>query len=392
MGDFLLVFSAIACGWLLGRYASRRGTSSDGYRRYYRGLNYLLNEQPDKAIDSFIDSLDVNSETLETHLAVGNLMRRKGEVERAIKIHQNLLSRPNLTPAQQQQAHLELARDFISAGLLDRAERLLLDLINQSSSLREISQQQLMELYQDEREWQRAIDIGRSLLPRRGLLLAAAPNEQVVAAIAHYHCELAEQALSRNDYHSARALLKRALNHDRRCVRASLLGARVEFRTGHLRQAARVLRRVRDQDPALLPEMIDTLKACHYQLGDAEGYRRFLLDCLDDYPSATLLLATAEELRRHEGDEAALHFLQQRLAQRPTLRGLSYLLERLAASAEEEMQDKLGLLDELLKQLLLNKPNYQCQQCGFTARNLHWLCPSCKQWNTIKPIRGLEGD
>lgn len=394
MGEFLLVFSAIVCGWLLGRYAwVRRGSGSDGYRRYYRGLNYLLNEQPDEAIDSFIQSLEVNGETLDTHLAVGNLMRRKGEVERAIKIHQNLLSRPNLPAAQQHQAHLELARDFVSAGLLDRAERLLLDLINQSPALREISQQQLMELYQDEREWQRAIDVGQALLPRRGRLLSsAAPNQQVLVAVAHYHCELAELALLRNDYHTARSQLKKALQQDRGCARASLLAGKVEFRTGHLRQAVRILRRVRDQDPALLPEVIDTLRSCHYQLGEPEAYRQFLLDCLNDYPSTLLLLAVAEELRTHQGQVAALDFLKERLSQRPTLRGVTRLIELLRLETGSELRDGVALLQQLLDQLLLSKPNYQCHHCGFAGRSLHWLCPSCKQWNTIKPIRGLEGD
>lgn len=398
MGDsllqFLLVFSAIACGWLLGRYSvARRDSHSDGYRRYYRGLNYLLNEQPDEAIDNFIQSLDVNSETLDTHLAVGNLMRRKGEVERAIKIHQNLLSRPNLSSEQQQHAHLELARDFVSAGLLDRAERLLLDLVSQSSDLRATSLQQLMELYQDEREWQRAVDTGQALLPKRGLLLpSAAPDRQVVRAVAHYHCELAEEALQHSDYQTARAQLKKALQQDRECVRASLLAGRIEFRTGHLRQAIRVLKRVRDQDPALLPEMIETLRTSYYQLGEPDAYRQFLMDCLDAYPSTYLLLAAEQELRQREGEEAARRFLAERLHQRPTLRGLVRLIDLSLERAEPTLRESTILLQDLLRRLLLEKPSYQCHHCGFAGRNLHWLCPSCKQWNTIKPIRGIEGD
>lgn len=394
LGQFLLVFSAVACGWLLARLGSRRrGSRSDGYRRYYRGLNYLLNEQPDEAIDSFIDSLEVNADTLETHLAVGNLMRRKGEVERAIKIHQNLLSRPSLEPEQQQQAHLELARDFVSAGLLDRAERLLLDLINQAPELREISLYQLMELYQDEREWQRAIDTGLMLLPRRGLLLSSTtPDRRVQEALAHYHCEQAEQALKRNDFHAARLQLKKALQQDRECARASLLAGQVEYRTGHYRQAIRSLKRVRDQEPALLPEILDSLRACHYQLNEIALYWQLLLDWLGQYPSTTLLLAAADELRQQRGREAAMTFLAERLRQRPTLRGVARLIDWYLETASAEPREQVGLLQGVTRQLLLNRPTYQCQHCGFSGRSLHWLCPSCKQWNTVKPIRGVEGD
>jgi len=392
MGDFLLVFSAVVSGWLLGRHLRLRRTGNQGYRRYYRGLNHLLNEQTDETIDLFIDSLDVNSDTLETHLAVGNLMRRKGEVERAIRIHQNLLSRPNLNAEQQHQAHLELARDFVSAGLLDRAERLLLDLVNQSSSLRDVSLRQLMEIYQDEREWQRAIEVGRSLLPRRGRLLPGTSHEQLNAALGHYHCELAEQALERGSLQRARALIKQALQHDRQGIRASLLAAEVELRAGQTRQALRQLRRIPEQDPAMVPEMIDQLRDCYRQMEDPEGYLRSLKALLEDHPSTRLLLAVAGELRDRQGDESAMEFLQQRLTQRPTLRGLSCLLSWVLERQSNSERERLALLDELLRQLLQDKPNYQCQQCGFTARRLHWLCPGCKQWNTIKPIRGLEGD
>ncbi len=409
---FLLVFSAVAIGWALGRFGpgtqSRRPRDQGMYRQYYRGLNYLLNDQPDEAIDAFIDSLDVNDDTLETHLAVGNLMRRKGEVERAIRIHQNLLARPSLNQSQLQQAHLELARDFMSAGLLDRAERLLQDLIQQSVELREISLRLLMEIYQGEREWQRAIDTAQLLLPRRSLLRPVSPQERsILTIVAQYHCELAEAAMAQKDYPGARAALKQALAQERDCARASLLLGRLELACGHYRYAVRALRRVRYQDPALLGELLQDLKTAYGGLGLRGEYREFLQECLAEYPSTTLLLAAVDDLRGHEGRQASLAFLAERLRQRPTLRGVSRLIElTLEPGAADAGSGELGeagragqadtaniaLLQVLVQQLLSIKPVYQCHHCGFSGRNLHWLCPSCKQWNTIRPIRGVEGD
>ncbi len=152
---FVLLFAAIAIGWFLGRRSHRQTQATpDLPSQYYKGLNYLLDGRPDGAIDAFISALEVNSETLETHIALGNLLRKKGEVERAIRIHQNLLARPSLPKAQIHQAHLELARDYISAGLLDRAERLLLDLVDESPQQLRASLRHLMDIYQSEREWQ----------------------------------------------------------------------------------------------------------------------------------------------------------------------------------------------------------------------------------------------
>ena len=172
---FLLLFSAIVIGWLLGRRSvASISNNSDSSGEYYQGLNYLLDGRPDGAVDSFIDGLEVNSETLETHVAMGNLLRKRGEVDRAIRVHQNLLARPSLPRSQVHLAHLELARDYISAGLLDRAEGLLLALVKESSEQRVVACRHLLEIYQSEKEWQRAIDVAKSMLPKKKSLLGPA--------------------------------------------------------------------------------------------------------------------------------------------------------------------------------------------------------------------------
>lgn len=395
---FLLVFTAIACGWLLGRFAGGQGPFPRGaaaaYGEYYRGLNFLLNDRPDEAIDAFAESLDVTKETFDTHLALGNLMRRKGEVERALRIHQNLLARPSLPPAQLQQAHLELARDFISAGLYDRAERLLQDLVQQSEELRSVSLRHLVEIYQAERDWAKAIETASRLLPRRNLFLSAPdPDPQMEGAIAHFHCELAQRTLDKNDdFQGGRAHLKQALMRDEGCVRASLLQGLLEYRAGHFQEAIDALRRVREQDAALLPEALDTLRACYDAAGRRQQLRIYLSECQQEQPSTRVVLAICEEITHQEGAEAAAEFLAEQMRKRPTLRGLLALLSMHRDRAGDSARENLDVLQLLLQGLIASKPAYQCHHCGFSGRQLHWLCPSCKQWNTVQPIRGAEGD
>lgn len=390
----LLVFSAVAIGWLLGRWTRPAQKPDAGTaRRYYQGLNFLLNDHPDGSVDAFIESLEVNSETLEMHIAVGNQMRRKGEVERAIRIHQNLLSRPSLPREHLHQAHLELARDFISAGLWDRAERLLQDLLEESSELRSVAKRHLMEIYQDEKEWDAAIDMARQILPKRTLLKSSSPTDaQLTVALSHYCCELAEEAIQKKNYLLARGQLKQALAYDPACVRASLLAADLECGAGHFSIAIKHLRRVKEQDPVFIPETIARLRQCYGALGDEEGLANYLADCLEQFPSTRVLLALADLLKTQQGFEAAHDFLTSQLKRRPSLRGLEQLLAHNTVGAGEHSRESLSMLHGLIEQIMDNKPQYQCNHCGFSGRHLHWLCPGCKQWGQIKTIRGVEGD
>ncbi|MGK0498819.1 MAG: lipopolysaccharide biosynthesis regulator YciM [Oceanicoccus sp.] len=391
--QLLLVFSAIAIGWLLGRRNS--STNSDEAAMsgsYYKGLNYLFNDHPDAALDTFIDRLEVNNDTFETHIAVGNLMRRKGEVERAIRIHQNLLSRPSLPMVQLHQAHLELARDYISAGLLDRAESLLKDLSVEAPELKTVAMRHLLEIYQDEKEWQQAIDVAKQLLPKRAWLTSAVPVDKTIGiALAHYCCELAQLAIDKHDYQSARTQLKQSLTYDRGCVRASLLAADIESRTGHYNRAIKSLRKVREQDAAFVPETVQLIQNCFKHLGNQQASHDYLLECLESSSSATILLSVVADIQAEQGNQAASSFLSKQLKQRPSLRGLARLVELHIANSSGTAKDNLDVLQLLIAQLMQSKPQYQCHHCGFAGKRLHWLCPSCKQWGQIKNIRGAEG-
>jgi lipopolysaccharide biosynthesis regulator YciM len=395
---FILLFVAIGCGWLLGRRsrATGPGTAPALPGQYYRGLNYLLDGRPDGAVDQFISALEVNSETLETHIALGNVLRRRGEVDRAIRIHQNLLARPDMPRAQVHLAHLELARDYIGAGLLDRAEKLLLDLVQESDEQRDVSRLHLIEIFRSESEWDRAIEMARALLPRKSLLRSAAaaqlPGQPVHCQLAHFYCEKALELMQDGRRDEARQSLQRALESDSGCVRASLLLGRLEGEAGEHRRAIRALRRVTEQDADYLPEALPALRASYEALGEERALADYLRQSLDRHPSTPLVIAVAENLLRDEGAEAAREFLSARLAQVPSLRGLLRLVQLQQQDVPADAENgTLSMLSLLLDRLIEERPVYRCDHCGFSARHLLWFCPGCKYWGMFKTIRSVEG-
>ena len=383
---WLLLPVAAASGWFAARRSARRNQQAgrnEFSRDYFRGLNFLLNEQPDKAIEVFVQMLEVDSDTVETHLALGNLFRRRGEVDRAIRIHQNLIARPTLSREQRAQALLELSQDYMRAGLFDRAESLLLELLDNNLHTRP-ALRHLLDIYQQEKEWDRAIDIARRLESETG--------RGMKPVIAQFHCEQAEEALGRGDLATATGLIKRALGHDRRCVRATLLQAGILMRGRQYKAAIKTLRRVEEQDPDFIPEILEPLRQCHEALGTLTALRDYLDGLAERYPGISPVLAEADLLCEQEGDDAAVRFLAEQLRQKPSVQGLARLIDLQAGTADGKVRDDLEMLGQLVDRLLEGRPVYQCRRCGFEGKSLHWQCPGCKEWNTVKPIQGVIGE
>lgn len=386
MWEWLLLPAGAAAGWLMARWNARpqgQHNGSDLSSNYFKGLNYLLNEQPDKAIEIFIRMLEVDSDTVETHLALGNLFRRRGEVDRAIRIHQNLIARSTLNRQQRTQALLELGQDYMRAGLLDRAETLFQELIEMDDhavpALRH-----LIDIYQQEKDWDKAILTTRKLESKTG--------ERKNTVIAHYHCELAEQARQNKDSELARERVRRALDCDRGCVRASLLRGEMDIEAGEYGAAIQSFQRIEHQDPDYLPEVIEPLLYCHHRLGTTKEMMGYLEQILRQHNSITLMLALAELLRQRYGDHQASLFITAQLRKRPSVRGLERLIELNLAHAQDEARENLLILKDLIRKLLECKPVYTCSKCGFMGKVRHWQCPGCKTWNSVKPIHGVEGE
>ncbi len=385
---WLLLPVAAATGWLAaGRAARRVAAPSPGAPSlrsdYFRGLNYLLEEQPDKAIEVFVKVLEVDSETVETHLALGNLFRRRGEVDRAIRIHQNLIARPALRASERGEALLELGQDYMRAGLLDRAEGLFQELVrNPPFGSRAL--QNLVDIYQQEKDWDRAAEAAQQLERQSG--------RPYGGVIAHFYCEQAEDRGREGDLEGALQRVRSALDASSQCVRASMIEGGLLERAGDLRGAVRALKRVEQQDPDYVPEVIEPLLRCFEALGRAGEMEDYLAYLLERYGGVSPALALAELRARREGREAAARFLTEQLRLRPSVRGLDRLIHISLAQVDGTARDNLLILKDLTRKLLEGRPVYKCHHCGFSGRALHWQCPGCKQWGRVKPIQGVEGE
>lgn len=381
----LLLPVAAFSGWLVGRRSQslkdERGCA-DIPSDYLKGMNYLLNEQPDKAIDTFIQMLDVDSNTVETHLALGGLFRRRGEVDRAIRIHQNLIARPTLKKDERTQALFELGQDYMRAGLLDRAETLLSELAD--SEQRHYSALKLLQdIYQQEKEWQNAIQVAKKYEARTG--------EDLGASIAQFYCELAEQVRAEGEPLRALKLLKKALGEERHCVRASMLEADIELAAGDAKSALRAAQRVEQQDQDFIPEALPLIRRSYQTLGRVDEFKHYLQRLLANYNNIAVVLELAVLIHEEDGEDMAEKFITDFLKHKPSVFGIERLIDLNLERVKDDVKNKLLVLKKVTGDILKNKPMYQCNHCGFNGRTLHWQCPSCKCWNTVKPVLGIEG-
>lgn len=382
----LLPAAAWSGWWVANRSNSAKENSFDNRlsREYVVGLNYLLNEQPDKAVDIFIKLLEVDSETVETHLALGSLFRRRGEVDRAIRIHQNLIARPQLSLRERKEALMALGQDYMSAGVFDRAERIFLEVVGIGGNTETSSLHGLLAIYQQEKAWEKALDIVKKIE------LSTGQSMHIQAA--HYYCEIASQALKSNLTDKAQFAIKQALQIDKMSVRASLMQASIETLQGRYKQAIRSLKRVPLQDPEFIGEIIEPLLVCHQKTDDLQSCVNYLMETITDHPRASTIFVIGDFLRREKNIDSAIDFVSEQLNTYPSIRGLNKLIFWHLESAHGKVKDKLEMLFNITSKFLDNKPVYRCGHCGFGARHLHWHCPSCKQWGRMKPIHGLEGD
>ncbi len=385
-----LLLAAVAIGWWLGRRERSKRPDpapSPGLARdYFVGLNYLLNDQQDRAIETFVGALEVNSETIDTHITLGNLFRTRGEADRAMKIHQNLLARPTLTAGQGDRVQIELARDFLSLGLLDRAERLLKGLIrdSQDDEIRLAAKRLLVDLLEREGEWAAAYEVAHPQLLRQ--------SEEIRRAAAHWLCQLAEEERHNATPVLARRHLRQALNVDARCVRANLLLAALEHDTAHYRQEIALLSRIPDQDPAFTPTLLEPLSRAYRLLDDEEGLVDHLHALLEALPYTSVIILLAETTRHRSGIEHAIDLVSEQLNREASLGALDYLIDLYRQHSQGEALAQLELLQRHTQTLLRKLPRHRCRRCGFAGDQLHWQCPRCRSWGTTKPITGIEGE
>lgn len=382
---FILILIGIAAGFQVGRYYQRKkmkrlSAKIAAYhwpqKRYYQGLTQLLNDQPDAAIDTFISALEVNADTLETHLALGNLLRRRGEVDRAIRVHQNLLARPSLSKKQSLEAQMELAVDYMRSGLLDRAESLFKELAAQngaSKQLRDKALKNLLEVYQDMREWLSAIDVADQLTTRK----FSAKTDLWRERQAQYSCEIAEEAMAHSDWQQARRWLRNAERYDKRCARALLLQAKLYFVDQDYANSIATLKRVPEIDDRYLPEALAQFVESYRMLKLKKTLLDALIDLYKEYSHLALLREIIAWSLLEEVDFDSLQFdVFDQLNNHQQLLTHKNLL---AIIAQYPTRETLEAIQALLDSVL----HYQCIRCGFSGDVMHWQCPSCKNWGTV---------
>jgi lipopolysaccharide biosynthesis regulator YciM len=369
-------------GWIAARVDIRQllSESSSLPKGYFKGLNFLLNEQPDKAIDAFIEILKLNPETVELHFALGNLFRRRGETERAIRVHQNLLARSDLPLEQQTQAMFELGQDYLKAGLLDRAEETFNLLVASQYAIP--ARRALLEIYQREKEWLRAIEAAHALQE------SGAGGKQ--KEIAQFYCEIAQDELVHTHLETAMAMLEKAISTDRQNVRAAILMGDIYLAQGDIEQAVLIWRRVEQQSVPHVALVAQRLMDGYRKLDRPQEGLNLLKFYLAEAPSIDLLEVVFKATIELETVNDANLLVSAELRRTPTLLGLDKLLDARLMVVPPEVRPELSLVKNLVHGYAQRLTRYQCTHCGFKARQFYWQCPGCSRWETYPPRRTEE--
>ena len=369
-------------GWVAARVDIRQLVSESRSlpRGYFKGLNFLLNEQPDKAIDAFIEIVTLDPETADLHFALGNLFRRRGETERAIRVHQNLLARPDLPLEQQVQARFELGQDYLKAGLLDRAEETFNQLSETTHSAQ--ARRALLEIYQREKDWSRAIEAARALQD------SGAGTRQ--REIAQFHCELAEDELVRTNPDGALVQLEQALAADRKNVRATMLMGDMWLAKGDTEAALAAWHRVEQQSMQHVALVAQRLMDGYKAVGRPQEGINLLRSYLAEAPSIDLVEVLLKAINEQDGLDAGTALISEELKRTPTLLALDKYLAARMALADPQLREDMAPVTNLVHSYAQKLARYQCSHCGFKARQFYWQCPGCNRWETYPPRRTEE--
>ena len=379
----LLIFPLFfGMGWWAARLDIKRLLSESTVlpESYFQGLNFLLNEQQDKAIEAFIEVVKIDPHTVELHFALGSLFRRRGEVDRALRMHHNLVDRADLDDDKRQQAIFELAQDYLKAGILDRAESLFYEL--KKTSYAKPALEFLLELFQKEHDWVKAIAAVEQL--------STVSGESYGKLAAFFYCELAEEEIKIGNLNGARAHLQQALKECSVSVRATIMLGDMALAAGHVEEAISIWKGIEAQDAQYLPLVADRLLNAYISLGrEAQGIE-LLRGYLVNYHSIDLLNVVFESILKFENAASAYQLVRDELERNPTLLGLDKLLEARLLEVSLDKRADIELVKDLVHKRTRNLAMYHCSHCGFKARKFYWHCPACQAWDSYAPRRDEE--
>ncbi len=366
---------AIGFLWLLFRTKqSHKQQQSTLSSEYFKGLNYLLNDEQGKALDVFVKLVESNWDTIDTHFTLGKIYRKNGEMDKAIKIHQGLIARPTLPEHYRSKILLELGYDYLGAGWFDRAEGLFKEVLIQDEKS-EQARHNLILIYQQEKDWFKAIDIAMDLFSE---------NSPVIGPmIAHYYCELADISGTKGDISQLENLANKALRYDVSCVRASILLADQAKIAGDDKKAIKIYESIEKQDAESIMLVIDSLLECYEDLSLQDKLYEYLVGLQDRHKNLFLQNIIATVLEKSQGKQAAIDYLSNKVKQQPSLAGLQKLI-----SYRQKEIDSDKVFDDLTTAISIMQKDsveYRCQKCGFSSNTHYWLCPSCNYWGRVKP-------
>lgn len=367
--------AAIILLWLFYSATSKNEKQKSNLSsEYFKGLNYLLNDEQGKALDIFVKLVDSNWDTVETHFALGKIYRKNGEMDKAIKIHQGLIARPSLPEQYRNKILLELGYDYLDAGWFDRAEGLFKEVLIQDKKSKE-AQHNLILIYQQEKDWFKAIDVAVDLFSENSTVFGP--------MIAQYYCELANISKTKGDTRQLKVDAKKALRYDPACVRASILLAEQAKSLGDNKKAIKLYESVEKQDAESMPLVIESMLECHSNLSSQKKLHEYLLALQNRHPNLYLQDVIASVIEKSQGRLAAIEYLTEGIKQQPSLPGLSTLLsyKEKEAGADQMVNDLSAAISVIQK----SNTAYCCRKCGFNTNTHYWLCPGCNNWGRVKP-------
>ncbi|MCK3658917.1 lipopolysaccharide assembly protein LapB [Pasteurellaceae bacterium Pebbles2] len=389
---FLLLPIAAAYGWYMGHRSAKKDqedVSNKLSRDYVTGVNFLLSNQTEKAVDLFLDMLQ-KQETeneiehrsqFEAELTLGNLFRSRGEVDRALRIHQALDNSPNYSFEQKLLAKQQLAKDFMSVGFFDRAESLYIMLVDEPE-FAEGALQQLAVIYQKTKEWKKAINVAEKLAK----ISTKADNIE----LAQFYCEYA-RILPADSKENPQTLLTQALKVSPTCVRASIMLGELSMQQKDYQTAVKILENVLVQNSDYVGEILPQLQECYQHLGQLDNFELFLIRASQASGNASVDLALADVIEQKDSRAVAQSKIYQKMGSNPNMFLFHRFIQYQMDDAEQGRgKESLTLLHKMVGEHIKQGFDYRCTNCGYQSHKLMWCCPSCRQWEKIKPIRGID--
>ncbi len=384
---FLLLPVAAAYGWYMGRNSIKQNDQSAKEalsKKFSTGINYLLSNQQDKAIDFLIEALKVDNDTVEAHFAMANLFRRRGELDRALRVHEYLVQQKHLPSKDKQKAIYELGKDFLSAGLYDRAEDMFMrSLKTNLYGLKSLTF--LFQIYQSTSDWQRGLAMEKMVVKH--------DDKKLLHILANFYCEIATKALADKKYIEVVEILEKALTLDPNSCRTHWLLAKVYEDQEQYSEACRCYQEIYHQDNEFFPDVIENMHQCYIKLNDEVEFYAFLRKAYEETGSSSLLIKYVNYIRVKNSNKKAQDYMMTALNRRPTIRGFKHFVKLQNDDKEcESNNESMAMITGLISSYLKVKPRYSCRTCGFNSSTHYWSCPSCHGWEQLKPVRGLEGE